>query len=600
MQGIPMRSTRFLIPSLAILLAAASFAKVEIKTDLKDGQTISGEITTRVVVQSNNLVTSVEFYINDDLRLSDDSTPYEFRIDTIAEAEGPLKLKISAYTSEGESASKTFTLKVDNGIGKGADKLVEEGYEFLRDGKIDEAINAGRVALKAKAKFIPARLLLAKANFQKGIYDLAQKFTEEILAEQPNNVEALDLNAAIALERAFNTMNRGDRNQTVETIKTALKQAASSRAKVYDARLEALGQPTDANLLRVTDVMLQAGRFNRVVSLLQPKFQSDPTNASIANRYIFALLRTGKLNEANLALGVYLRRGKPDAAGHALAAVILQALGKNQEALDAEKLAITNDASDLTVRSGQVLLSLSRGNMQVMGQLVKDLVKDESSRFEVLLYQSSVFNAAGDFERARQAFEEAVLAEPTSYDAYVLRANQLVGYSINPNSSKEDVAFQRNLAKAYLEAALDARPESFEALTGLSILALFDNKTAEAIKLAEAATLAGPQYAGGYYVAALAANIEANNARVAAGEARQRASTARANRLLAEAEQLERQATQWERRSRELSVNSEKYLKAAKQSDAAGLEGRGLPSAFDAWRYFATRGRTPLLIQPQY
>lgn len=596
-----MLKSRFLASAAALaLLMGAAFAKVELNLNVTEGQSISGDFQIRASVRATNLVTSVEFSINDDLRESDDSTPYTFSIDTIAEKEGPIRLKVSAYTSEGETATKVVNLNIDNDVAKGADFHVERGQELLAQKKWDEAIVAGRIALKAKERFSPAKLLLARANLGKGVFDLAQKFVDEVLVDEKDNLDALDLRGAISLQRAFTTMARGDRKETVATIKSALEGAASARAKVYEARLEALGAVTDANFQRIVDVALAAGRYNRAATILESRFQLNPEKANISNRYIFALLRGGRFTDAVRALGTYERRGRLDATGYALKATIHQLLGQNQQSLDAERMAITADASDLTVRSAQVMLASSRSNFQAMSSLVRDLAKDEGQRPEVMLFQSIVFNAASEFESARQMFESAVLAEPTSSDAYIIRANQLIGFSLNSATARDDVAYQRQLAKAYFDAALSARPESFEALTGLSLLALINGETAESVRLGEAATKAGPQYAAGHFMYAHALQIETVNARKAAEDFRQKAAAASANRLTEEAAKLRQASAQSEARARELEGLVTRALNSARQADPAGLQGRAVGPLLDAWIYFAGRGRTPLLIQPQF
>ncbi|MEZ5162384.1 MAG: Ig-like domain-containing protein [Fimbriimonadaceae bacterium] len=54
-------------------------------TNLTDGQAIAGTFQFEVRVQSEALVTNVEFYVGDDLRSTDSSTPYNFMLDTLEE-----------------------------------------------------------------------------------------------------------------------------------------------------------------------------------------------------------------------------------------------------------------------------------------------------------------------------------------------------------------------------------------------------------------------------------------------------------------------------------------------------------------------------------
>ena len=76
---------RFILALSAAVIAAVAQAQISITCSVKDGQKISGLQGFRITVQSSHTVSEVEFYVNDDLRSTDESTPYEFDIDTIAE-----------------------------------------------------------------------------------------------------------------------------------------------------------------------------------------------------------------------------------------------------------------------------------------------------------------------------------------------------------------------------------------------------------------------------------------------------------------------------------------------------------------------------------
>jgi len=121
-------------------------------------------------VDGLGIITQVEFYVGSDLRDADTSTPYEFKLDTLEVEDGELKVTFAAYTSDGKSTKKALSLTVDNGVSKGAEFHVQQGEEFLRNSKWDDAINAGRVALKAKKGFNPARMVLARAYMGKNVF----------------------------------------------------------------------------------------------------------------------------------------------------------------------------------------------------------------------------------------------------------------------------------------------------------------------------------------------------------------------------------------------------------------------------------------------
>ncbi|MBL8059684.1 MAG: tetratricopeptide repeat protein [Chthonomonas sp.] len=587
---------RFLLALSAATLATMALAEITITCSVKEGQKISGLQAFRITLQSSHTVTEVEFYVNDDLRSTDESTPYEFDIDTIAEKEGPIKVKILAYDSEGNQKVQTLNLVVDNELAKGANYFVEQGLELLSEGKWLAAIEKGRVAMKATPKHLGARVLLARANFGRGVYDAAQKFIEDILAEDPKNADALDLRAAISLRTAFNATGTS-REDTVGIIGRALKQAAQSRASIYEARLDNFGAVNDENRLRFVDLAIRAGRYSLVYRELDPLFRSNPRNSSVANRLIYAQLRGGKFRQAIDNASIYGKRGLPDAAGWALIAIARQRSGDADGSITAETEAIKNDSSDVTVRSAQAFLALARGRAQAFGGFVNDLAKDEDQRFEVMIYRSVLLNSANDFEGTRNFFQQAVLNEPTSYDAYIVRANQLIGYSTNQTGSKEDAAYYRSLARVMFEAAIAAKPESFEALTGLAICDLIEGKPA--LAHAQSAVQAGVEYGAGHYVLSMVQGMESQRLRQASSVSEGRAAGFRANGQLEEARKAEDDSKKFAAEADKLQAQSEASIKLAGQCDVVNLQGKGIPNLYEAWRYFASYGKPVLVIQPQ-
>lgn len=540
------------------LFATSAMARITINVDAKDGDKISGERTFRVTVQADNVVNKVEFYVGNDLRGEDDSTPYTFRLDTLTLDDGPLKVKFSAYTSEAESASKVIEVVVDNGMSKGVDFHLNLGNEALTSSKWDEAILAGRLILKIDPNSVAGRILLARANLGKGVYDAAQKFAEDVVAKEPSNLDALELLGAINLQRAFATYNRGsDRAETLKQIATAVKSAVDARRRALDASLDKFGSPTSANLTEYADLAVKAQRYSMAIEKLAPEFRKDTRQPAIANRLLYAQMRAGRLADAYRTLDQYVKGNMMDGYGYALKAILLLQLGQTAESGDAEREALLSDGENLGVRTTQAFLALKRNATSTLGRLAGDLSKDEGQRTEVNYYLSALYFMTGDLERSGRALERAVLTEPVNYDMYVEAGNQRIFTSQRQGMSSEDAKYQRELARVFFEAALVARAESFEALTGLAVLDLIEGKTADALKMAKAAVAAGPEYAGAHYAlsAAFAKNGQATEANKAALE-----------------------AGKW---------------------DKANLDGRGAPEPLEAWRYFYRFARTPYIVVPK-
>ena len=271
--------------------------KVEITVDLKDGEAITGERSIRVSASAtNSYITNVEFYVGADLRDSDTSTPYEFKLDSLAESDGTIQLKFRAYAENGQNAEKTVNVKIDNQLSKGIAFHLEAGQEALTERKYREAIVSGRIALKIDEKNVPARIILSRANLGLNVFDSAQKFAEDALAIDPNNAQALDLVAATNLRRSLNLVARegGNRSEVIQTMRASLKTAVEARKKALDLTVDNFGPVTDQNLKQYADAAMRAGRLTLAINQLSPAFDKDNRDASIANRLAYAQLRAGR------------------------------------------------------------------------------------------------------------------------------------------------------------------------------------------------------------------------------------------------------------------------------------------------------------------
>lgn len=581
---------------LATLVAYALFAPaITVNVNAQDGETISSDRVFRVTVQAENPVTQVEFYVGEDLRETDSSTPYEFKLSVLDEAEGPVKLTFAAYTSEGENAKKVINAKVDIGLSKGADFHVQRGTELLSNGKFDDAIMAGRIALKAKAGYGPARLLMARAYYRKGVYDQAQKFAEDVVLAEPNNAEANELLAGISLQKAFTTFNApgSDKKETLEAIRQALKTSAESRRRNLEAQFDAAGTPTEANALAYSDTAMRSLRFSAAISTLSPLFRKDDTNNKVANRLAYAQIRTGRFADARITLNQLKKRGAHDAYGFALTAIVESFFGNNSGADEAIKEGILSDSEDMGVRTAQVFLALQRGQSSAMRDLAAALSKDAGQRSEVLYYLSIINNATQNYVEAEKQFQQAVLADPTIYPMYIERANQALALAASGRiTDRENLAYQFSMAGAFFEAALACKPDAPEVLTGMAISAILQSKPADAVKYARSAASSGPTYAAAHYVLAGVSSLMQDEM------------TARAARIRTEDKDgvldsdQRAEIAKLENEARNFRVEVQKSRDLAEKLDTRNLSGRPVPTTLDAFNYYYRYGRLPLLTLP--
>ena len=612
-----------ILASAFLALAAPPKAPVTVHVDAKNGDIVTGEVTFKVTVDSSNLVTQVEFYMNDDLRDKATSTPYKFTVDTLNETEGTVKLRFKAYTSEGETGETSVSVKIYNGLDKGADFHLKQGISNLQDGKWDLAINEARIALKIDPKLNQARLVVARAYLRKNVMDKAQKFAEDAVSNDPNNASALDILSIINLQRAFRTFDRGsgDKNETLKTITEALKSAVESRRKALDSRFDAVGALTDTNLLAYVDAALRSQRYGLAISTLTPVFVKDNRRTDVANRLAYAQIREGRYADALVTLQTLKKYGTPDVYSQATTAVLLAQLGDSQGSDDAIKDAILSDADNPIVTTSQAFIALKfvrnraastttinlnyddlRGKDTAKGiearntltQILRELAKDQGQRTEVNYYICALNNKLENYDDARQFFETAVLAEPTNYDAYIEQGNKSLQVSMHGKLPKEDLDFLYSNAQTMFNTALEARPSSAAALTGLSLVATFEGKPEEAIKWGLAAIEAEPSYA--------AANVALSAAYTKGGLA----ATDAAYKMRQNGKNLpsspDRQDNEF--KARELETLAGKYVRLGKAAlDAAErtdklIAGADITKPEAAWRYFNAGGRVPVLPMP--
>lgn len=559
-----------------------------------EGATVAGEVKFTVKVVANNPVNNVEFYVGDDIRDTDGSTPYEFKVDTLSEKDGPLKVSFIAYTAEGEQGKKSLTVSVDNGTSKGVEWNVEQGNEMLALSKWDDAIRFGRVALKIDSNHKGAKLMMARAYRGKGVLDQAQKFAEDALTIDANYLEAADLLSVINLERAFATFNRGgDRNETLGIIRVALKQAVESRRKVLDSMLDRMGSPTDANRMAYADLAIRAGRYSAAISALSGSIRKDPANSALANRLAYAQIRAGRLADAQATLNENARANATDAFGYALTAILATYRGDDAAADAAMREAILSEPDNVGVQTAQAYIALKKGRMSVLGSLAANLAKNEGQRSEVHYYLATLYNATQRYVEGRKAFERAVLAEPTNYDMYVQRGNEALAIVALGSVDDAERKYQVQVARTFYDTALIAKPESAEALSAIALTDILIGNNAEAASFARAAVQASPGYAPAHFTKAMVDSVMEADLKARAERIRNSATggipTAEQR---AEIARLTNEANAY-------GKSAADAMNLAMKLDAANLSGRKIPTSMEVFSYFMRHFRMPLLSVPK-
>lgn len=530
------------------------FMKNTTRVAVKNNDTIKGEVNFRVVVATEDPVQAVEFYVGDDLRDSDGSTPYEFKLDTLAEDDGDVKIRFKGFTAEGKNAEKSFTLKIDNGMSLGVKAHLDAGTDLLSEGKVDEAITEGQVALKIEKTNIPAKVLLARAYFAKGVFDKSQKFAEDVIEADKTNRAAREVIISIKVNQAFKFVAKSasDRQEVINSINRTLSEAIRLRSELLDGEVDRLS--TDKLNLEYLDSAIRARRYSLVSSSIEPVIAKDYSKTELANRLLFAYVMQSQTKEALSLVGNLKKFGKMDAYTYALAAATQVEAGNDKDADELIKEGILNNPDSLGIRTVQAFIALKKDNATALADAAKSLAK-EGNRNEAQYFVAALNNRQKRITEGRRSFEKALKADAIDHDMYIEQGNEAISLAQETSVADAEQQNQYEYAKTMFDLALKCRENSGQALTGMSLVMLFQKKPKDALSYAEAATRAMPNYAAAWYALSAALSANKSDARGA----------------LAKAQQL----------------------------DARNLAGRSMPDAKVLFRYFNTTGRLPVISTPE-
>ena len=614
-----------LLYAYALLAMAPSHAPVTLNVNLSPGATISGERTIKVTVIANNPVTQVEFYVGTDLRDNATSTPYLFKFDSLPEADGDLKLRFKAYTTEGETGEKTILVHVDNGIGKGADFHVQKGLAQLAVSDWKSAETQGRIALKIDPKSNAARIVLTRSYLGQRVFDKAQKYAEDAVAQDPNDVQALNLLAGVNIELALGVVTKegGDRKDTINSVREALKNAVTSRRKVLDNAVSALAAPTDeASAIKFSDVAIAAGRYNLVDQTLRPRVDAGNSSLAVYKRLAYAMIRLSRYKEAIdiLQRGQFLESTDADAN-----AILAVAYAEGNDVADSDAAlarAKKASASSPAARTAEAYIALkfarvSAGTKETLplnyddasgtesdqkkraraalAKALSGLLDDMGERTETNYFAQSLENKLEDYDKANRYFQDAILTEPANSDAFLEQGNRSIALSYRGKLAKDALQQQYDAADTMFQTALAASPSSASALTGLAAVNSIEGNASQAVTWAEAAVAADKNYAAAYAVLCSAYNLQSKAQRTLADELRKKNLDFGTDPATRQANEIK--ARSFETAATKFSVKAQESARQAAALDPR-IQGYDFNSPAASWRYFYAGGRSPVITPP--
>lgn len=444
---------RFWILAALLCWIGISHADVKIDLNVKDGEVIKQVFRLQATVQSDKLVEKVEFIINDRLREVARSTPYTFEWDTIADAEGEHTLEVVATTEGGATKNLKLKVKVDNEVALGAEHHFEQARDLFAEGKIQEAVYAARIALKARSEFKDARILLIQALLRLNRFEAADNAVEDLIRAFPDAPEGYRFRAAAALRRA-----RGSADE-IKFIGTAIE----NQRKVLDFQIreaDNAGTTVDA-LARRAELAIQDGDLDKATDLFFTCVQRDENNILYRNRLAQVHLKAGRYQDVIVVTGAAIRRNIADAYTYTVLGMTYALQGKSRESETAFAKAEQMKANYPPALIAQAHLALMNNKTSQAARLLGRVQTEGYSSPELSLLLAWVWSNSREFDRARDQFWRTVEMNPLFVEIYALRAMENLIDGLNPR--KGDLI---DVGKEWFEIALKAQPSFGPAIFG--------------------------------------------------------------------------------------------------------------------------------------
>lgn len=361
-----------------LFMAGQANAAIQIVLEKSDGDKVNDVTIILAKIISNEGIDKVEFRVDDELRYTDTSVPYEYTWDTIKDPEGSHTLSVTAYDSNNVSKRSNVKLFIDNGIGGGIADVLEKAKAALQEKDLDTAIKFCRRALKGEPGNLEAARTLGSIHATKKDWIRAVAALEKIpnletsfpamremayyrtqRALLPENASNLfnDISAVDELRHKINDKNVQEIVQKAGSDNLAIGDAYFSAGRYEEATKEymkvgEMESSSNAALTRLALGLVTSGDSDRALRLLRPRLRAKKDDAPLRAVYAFLLISTRKYEEAIAVLGKDLTDQYPPAL--ALASFANSALGKKREAL-----AFAQDAVSLAPKSVEAHYALA-------------------------------------------------------------------------------------------------------------------------------------------------------------------------------------------------------------------------------------------------
>jgi tetratricopeptide (TPR) repeat protein len=470
---------RVLSNLLITALAGAWISGPTVTVSVKDNDVVSD--VTKVTAQafSEAGVTKVEFSVDDQLRATLTKAPYEYKWDTIDEDEGRHTLIVAVFDGEGKTGTKRVKVEVDNGLSKGVKPHAEMAQALFRKGELDAAMLEARKAYRVNNADIDAIRALAAATGGKGDYNRAIDLLEKqqnINNQLIGDAKSYPLSDKSSMElRGLFRMLRAEKQPNAAAMLPDLTTSYDFWRKLYVNYLtdvRSAHPDTDqsaAGLFAVGDALYYHGEYDAALALYQKAPTGGKDGVYAAHRSALAMIRLGRLKDAELLLTSLISAGKGTDVTHAILgdiALIQRRYAKARSEMDGP--VSHSSLSGLVIASHA---DVGKANYRQALDELKQAAAKASDFAEVQYLAAGLFTDTRDLARASSSLFAAMRADPGLLDFYAMRGFQLA--SLVPTDGFAQ-------AQVFFDFVLQREPHHHAAMIGKAMCLVNQKKYAQA------------------------------------------------------------------------------------------------------------------------
>ena len=425
---------------------------------------------------------------------------------------------------------------------KNAAKIMPTDVEVeYRWGLVDEAEgdvrNAFLAFMQAEQQdphFHKAKLKIAHYYLIGNSTQAAQKRIDEILADDPDNIEAHALNAALLLRKKdFKATERearfaldkdpanitatsvltglylaeGDISKAGETIEKGIKLNPKDtsllmlKGKIYETPLyiekinEAYKEifklkPKDIQFrLYLANTYINAQKIDEAEGVLREAVSAIPDSWNIKHELINFLAKYRGLEAVEKEIQIYMAKYPENDELYLWLSEVYLANNDTEKAVSILEKIISKEKMDkysLSARTSLARINFIKGNKEIASKIVESILKKSSSNHGALLIRANIAADNGDYQNAVSDLRRIIHSQPKPKEALQLLSEVFLLQGHN------------DLAIETLNQLIDIDPTNTPSLVRLAQLYNLNGEQAHALKILSTVNKNYPEYAIGW------------------------------------------------------------------------------------------------------